>query len=125
MMMFYAFTLVARDHFQNFPDYNSSQEQGHGISLAFMRDLDTQLQGLVAKNDGLLFALTIVVLIIIVTLVGSILWKAAVIKNHIQQKEVDSDDEKTEIVNTMLCMLLVSIKTFLHLPLFDIVLRTL
>ena len=26
MMMFYAFTLVARVHFQNFPDYNSSQE---------------------------------------------------------------------------------------------------
>ena len=82
MMMFYAFTLVARVHFQNFPDYNSSQEQGHGISLAFMRDLDTQLQGLVAKNDGLLFALTITILLLASFIVGAVLWKAAVIKSH-------------------------------------------
>ena len=60
----------------------------------------------------------------VVFIVVAILWKAAVIKNH-QQKETESDDEKTEMVNTLLCVLLVCIKTFLHLPMFDIVLRTL
>ena len=89
-----------------------------------MRDLDTQLQGLVAKNDGLLFALTITILLLATFIVGAVLWKAAIIKNH-QHKEVDPDDEKTEMVNTLLCIMLVATKTFLHLPLFDIVFRTL
>lgn len=64
------------------------------------------------------------ILILVVFIVVSILWKAALIKRN-QKQEKDSEDEKTETINTLLCILLVTTKTFLHLPLYDIVLRTL
>jgi len=83
-----------------------------------MRKLDYQLNSLIRENFEYLFYGTIVILGLSVFLLSVIVALALTLKNH-------SGLEKGNIGKKAICLLLVCLQTFLSMPVFDVVVRTL
>ena len=83
-----------------------------------MRKLDYQLNSLIRENFEYLFYGTIIILGISLFVLIVIVAMALTLKNH-------SGLEKGNIGKKAICLLLVSLQTFLNMPVFDVVIRTL
>lgn len=85
---------------------------------------------LVKEHDDFLFGLTYAVVIVNFLIIVSIFIKAGMIENHTIGGGVIGSSEKGEkggshIINKVLCFWLISIKTYLHMPMADVILRSL
>ncbi len=83
-----------------------------------MRKLDYQLNSLIRENFEYLFYGTIIILGISLFVLIIIVAMALTLKNH-------SGLEKGNVGKKAICLLLVSLQTFLNMPVFDVVIRTL
>ena len=141
IIMFYSFVLVQRLHFSNFNyadagidsyDSNSNSTvfntltigytndtyyKGNGIQLTFLREIDFELNTIVRENIPTLMIFTIVILALSVLTVMVAMIMALRIENHVGL-------ENPSIVKKSICFVLLSITTFLHMPLFDVIVRT-
>ena len=88
-----------------------------GIPLTFLRRIDFQVHTAVLQNANTLLMLTIAVLGLSVAILLVVLIMAIVIKNH-------ANLERSHFLKKAFSLVLVSILTFLHMPLFDILVRT-
>lgn len=90
---------------------------GNGIRLTFLREIDYTLNSLIRENSELLFMFTIAIMGISVFIFMIVFIMALVIKNH-------QDLEKPNILKKAFCLFLVAMLTFMHMPLFDLIIRT-
>ena len=140
IIVFYAFILVSRIHYSNLNNGHnlsepaSTSQPAHlrnledvmskgdlnskGISLSFFRTVDQALISMPQDYSSLLLAITIGILGVSVLILMTIVIMAMFIKNHVGL-------EKPDYMKKGFCLLLVIIQTFLHMPLFDIMIRTL
>jgi hypothetical protein len=98
--------------FENEKDY-----LGNGIQLTFMRKLDYQLNSLIRENSDVLFICTVAIVGSLLFILMILLIMGTMIKNH-------ANLEKQSIMKKGFTLLLVSFLTFLHMPLFDVIIRT-
>jgi hypothetical protein len=142
IMMYYSFNLTQRVHFSNFNfsaitqeagfnqstnaqmfnltssvyELNSHYKQG-GIKLSFLRQIDYQLNNLIRENNAFLLYVSGGILALNTVILSVLLIMALVIKNH-------DGLEKTNIFKRLLTLILVAFQTFLNMPLFDVLVRT-
>lgn len=88
-----------------------------GIQLSFIRIIDFQLYSLMKEHANLLFYFTICILGITTFSLLTILLMSMLIKNH-------ADLDKSSIFKKCFTFILVTIQSFLHMPIFDIIVRT-
>lgn len=88
-----------------------------GIPLTFLRQSDFTLTAAVMANPNTLLMLTIALLCLCVLIILVVLIMAMVIKNH-------ANLERPHFLKKAFTLLLVSLLTFLHMPLFDVLVRT-
>lgn len=103
---------LTRIVYESDKDYNSG-----GIQLTFLRSVDYTLNAVVRENGFLLLMSTVAILGVSLLLILLFMVLAATTKNS-------SNLEKGHFLKRALCFFLVTLMTFLHMPLFDIIVRT-
>ena len=88
-----------------------------GVSLWFLRVIDSQLDDLVRTQILSFVTVTGVILAICVLILLSIAIRCFTLVNHVGL-------EKASLIRRWLCYLLVAFQTFLFMPVLDIIIRT-
>jgi hypothetical protein len=86
--------------------------------LTFLRQIDYKLNSLIREQRDVLLYATIVIMTLCILIVAILVTMALMIKNH-------SGLEKQNIIKKGTCLVMVALQTFLNMPLFDVVIRTL
>jgi hypothetical protein len=86
--------------------------------LTFLRKIDYKLNSLIREQRDVLLYATIVIMILCIIIVAILVAMAIMIKNH-------SGLEKQSVIKKVTCLVLVGMQTFLNMPMFDVVVRTL
>jgi hypothetical protein len=88
-----------------------------GIPLTFLRQSDFSLTAAVMANPNTLLMLTIAILCLCLLIILVVFIMSIVIKNH-------ANLERSSFLKKAFTLLLVSLLSFLHMPLFDVLVRT-
>lgn len=96
---------------------NTTEYLGGGIQLTFLRSTDYQLNSIIRENADALIYLTVAILALCALIMLIILVMGMVIKNH-------ANLEKSSFLKKVFTFVLVALLTFLHMPLFDVIIRT-
>ena len=86
--------------------------------MTFLRKIDYKLNSLIREQRDVLLYATIVIMILCIIIVAILVAMAIMIKNH-------SGLEKQSVIKKGTCLVLVGMQTFLNMPMFDVVVRTL